>query len=196
MKSDIEFTCLLFKDNIRAFIDDELPINQKSNFLAHASHCTMCKKELHTMQKIKQELANFKPLTVSNEFDFRLKSRISRENALLRNPFYSFKLTLQDNAGKFLLMPAFIVVFLFSSMFYNNDTRRSLPGLPIEVLSQIDAREGVDLISVPYNARIEEVNYVLEKVKSTDADKGIFLINPDGTVKSSETDNSITLISF
>lgn len=196
MKSAKELTCLLFKDNIRVFIDDEFPVNQKSSFLEHAEKCNDCNKDLLTMQRIKKELANFKPLKVSPEFDFRIKSSIRREYDLLRNPYYSFKIFIQENAAKLLFVPASVVILIFSVMLYNSNTEQNSPILPAEITSLIDAREGVDLTSNQDNSRIEEVNYVLETVKSTDADRGIFHVNPDGTFTTSMTDNNVTLISF
>ena len=149
------------------------------------------------MKSIKQELENTKHLTVSSEFDFRMRSSIRREQENLRNPFYSFKLFFSENANMFFVAPIFAIILVMSIIFYNNSDKGEITTtLPAEVKSQIDNRESVDLVSDQVNSRVEEVHYVLDTVKHTDAEKGIFTINVDGTVQTLPVNNNITLISF
>ena len=89
--NEVSMTCSTFKDNMRAFIDDELPVNIQSVFLKHSSECTSCNRDLRMMQNVKKALSNLERVSVSPEFDFRMKSSIRREYELLRNPFYVFR---------------------------------------------------------------------------------------------------------
>ena len=186
----------MFQDNIRAFIDSELPVNKKSIFLEHASICRKCGHDLSIMQSIKQELSNIKPLTVSSEFDFRMRSSIRREYENQRNPFYSFTIFFRENANMFFVAPVFAIILVMSIILFNSNKGEITPSLPAEVELQIDNRESVDLVSDQVNSRVEEVHYVLDTVKHTDVEKGIFTINVDGKVQPLPVNNNVTLISF
>jgi len=197
LKTANECTCSMFYENIRAFIDDELPINQKSVFLDHASKCTKCNRELLYMQYVKRELAALRRVTISPEFDFKMKSLIRREHENLRNPLYSLKLFMNENLGKFIAAPAFAILILVGIIFYNNsNSRETTPILPGVVTAQINAENGVELIPENENSSVEEVNYVLEIIKPTDMERRIFLHEPDGTVQSIPINNDLTLVSF
>jgi len=187
----------MFYENIRAFIDDELPINQKSVFLDHASKCTKCNLELLHMQYVKRELAALRHVTISPEFDFKMKSLIQREHENLRSPLYSLKLLMNENLGKFIAAPAFAILILVGMIFYyNSNSRETTPILPGVVTAQINAENGVELIPKNENSSVEEVNYVLEIIKPTDMERRVFLHEPDGTVQSIPINNDLTHVSF
>lgn len=196
MKSDNEFNCTMFRDNLRAFIDDELAVNKETIFIGHASNCQACNIELHKMQYVKRCLANLERVTASSEFDFRLKSGIRREYENLRNPLYSFKLFINENLVKLFAVPAFAVIVLVGMILYNNGNGlEKATLLPQEVTSQLDLREGVDLVPLNEDSVVEEVKYVLETVKQGDVERGIFLPESEGTVHSASKDE-LTLISY
>lgn len=187
----------MFKENIRAFIDNELPVNQKSIFLDHDSRCYECNLELLGMQRVKKELTSLRRVTVSPGFDFIIKSLIQREHENLRNPLYSLKLFMSENLGKFIVVPAFAILIMMGMVFYNNSNNSQMtPVLPAVVTSLINAEKGVELIPENENSSVEEVNYVLETVKPTDMELRIFLHEPDGTVKSIPINNDLTLVNF
>ena len=196
MKSDNEFNCTMFRDNLRAFIDDELAVNKKTIFIDHASNCQACNIELHEMQYVKRCLADLERVTASSEFDFRLKSGIRREYENLRNPLYSFKLFINENLAKFFAVPAFAVIVIVGMILYNNGNGlEKATLLPQEVTSRLDLWEGVDLIPLNEDSVVEEVKYVLETVKPGDVERGIFLPESEGVVRSASK-NELTLISY
>jgi len=191
------FTCSMFRKNLRAFIDNELPVNIKSVFLEHASKCSSCNLDLNELQNLKKKLAYLKRFTLSPEFDFRMKSYIRREHEKLRNPLYSFKIFVYENFSKFIAVPACAALIIFGIVFYNNSNeRQTVPVLNDIVSSAIDSQNGVELIPQNESSFVEEVNYVLETVKPSDVERGIFLNEPEGTVRSSINPNDLTLISF
>jgi len=197
LKTANEFTCSMFGENLRAFIDNELPINQRSAFLDHASKCNKCNRELLYMQHVKKELAGLRRVTVSPEFDFKMKSLVRHEHEKLRSSLYSFRLFISENSNKFIVAPVFALLILVGMVFYNNSNNRETTTiLPDVVTSLINAENGVEIIPENNNSSVEEVNYVLETVKPTDMERRIFLHEPDGTVQSIPINNDLTLVSF
>ena len=199
MKSanEVSMKCSTFKENIRAFIDDELPVNIRSAFLKHSSECTSCNHELQMMQHVKKTLLNLKRVSVSPEFDFRMKSSIRREYELIRNPFYVFKVIIFENMYKFMMVPAVAVVVVASIIIYTNHAKLQMtPMLPVEVISQIDARDSFELGFEDENTDVDEVRYILETVKPLDGERGIFLNEPDYTIHTDSVNDNLTLVGF
>ena len=195
--NEVSLTCSIFKENIRAFIDDELPVNIQSAFLKHSSECASCNHELCMMQEVKKALANLEHVSVSPEFDFRMKSSIRREYELLRNPFYVFKIIIFENIKKFITVPAVAVLVIAGIFFYTNyGKNQMMPVLPVEVISQIDDRDSVELGFEDENADVDEVRYVLETVKPLDDERGIFLNEPDYTIHTDSVNENLTLVGF
>ena len=195
--NEVSTTCSMFKDNMRAFIDDELPVNIQSVFLKHSSECTSCNHELRMMQNVKKALSNLEHVSVSPEFDFRMKSSIRREYELLRNPFYVFKIIIFENIKKFITVPAVAVLVIAGIFFYTNyGKNQMMPVLPVEVISQIDDRDSVELGFEDENADVDEVRYVLETVKPLDDERGIFLNEPDYTIHTDSVNENLTLVGF
>ena len=187
----------MFKKNIRAFIDDELPVNEQSVFLNHASECSSCDLELREMQKVKKILANLERVSVSPEFDFRMKSSLRHEYEYLRNPFYVAKIFFTENMFKLLMTPAVGMLIILCFVLYSNyNNSQMTPELPVEVISQIDSQNGIELVGDEGNSYVGEVNYVLETVKPLDIEQEIFLHEPDNTVHTVSMNNNLTFISF
>ena len=191
------FACSMFRKNLRAFIDNELPVNIKSVFLEHASKCSSCNLVLNEQQNLKKELAHLKRFSVSPEFDFRMRSSIRREHEKLRYPLYSFKIFVYKKFSKFIAVPACALLIIFGMVLYNNSNeRQTVPVLTDVLRSHIDSQNGVELIPQNESSFVEEVHYVLETVKPSDVEKGIFLDEPEGTVHTSINPNDLTLVSF
>jgi len=188
--------CKTFHENLRAFIDNELPVNLYSAFIRHDSDCSACHRDLVSLQKIKNSLAGLRRLSLSPEFDFRMKSSIRREYELLRNPFYIFRLFFFDNLTKFIMVPAFALVLIIGAVLYLSYHDRS--GLPPGVVSYLESRESVVLGPDDERIDVDEVRYVLKSVKpfefvrdERDSDS----VRQDSD-SSQPVDNSLTLISF
>ena len=191
------FTCSMFRKNLRAFIDNELPVNIKTVFLEHASVCSSCNHYLLEMQSLKKELANLKHFSVSHEFDFRMRSCIRSEYEKLRNPLYSLKIFVYENFSKFIAVPACVALIIFGIVLYNDSNERQTAAVLNDIVSSaIDSHNGVELIPQNESSFVEEVNYVLETVKPSEVESGIFLNEPEGTVPTSPNPNELTLISF
>ncbi|MFC1490112.1 hypothetical protein ACFL6K_02755 [Candidatus Latescibacterota bacterium] len=188
------FTCSHFKKNLRAFIDNELPLNIKTLFLEHVSQCKVCGRALSEMQNLKERLLKLERYSVTSEFDFRLKSSLRKEHEKKRLPIYSFPLFGENNISKLLAITAFAaVIFLGFVSIYNDDNSTGLPDL---VRLHVDSYDGVDIIPEVSDSSVEEVNFVLETVKPSDVEMGIFQENPDGSVNIPDKTNNMTLISY
>ena len=197
MKSDKDFTCSMFQENLRAFVDNELPVNVKSVFLEHASKCPSCNLDMQTMVALKRGLANLPRFAVSHEFDFKMRSSIQREYENFRNPLYQVKLFFRENLGKVLAVPAFALIMVAGIVLFNTTTIQRIPQmLPYEVTSQLDSQESIELVPHDEEPFVEEVYYVMETVKPTDIERGLFLHESDGAVNAAHVNNDFTLISF
>jgi len=169
-------TCSAFKENIRAYVDEELPVNIRSAFLEHASQCEICALELKEMQNVRKMIARLRRIMVSPEYDFRLKLSIRREYENLRNPFYVFKLFISENLFKLLALPAIGVAVALSVMSYNYIDRNEINHISsYEISTQINAQNGVELVSGNEDSSIGEEKYILETVKPLDVERGVFL---------------------
>ncbi len=195
--NEVSMTCSMFKDNLRAFIDEELPVNMQSVFLKHSYECTSCERDLRMMQNIKKDLSNLKRVSVSPEFDFRMKSSIRREYEFLRNPLYVFKIIILENINKFITVPAIAALLIAGTFYYtNHGNNKMMPVLPVEVISQIDNRESVTLDFEDKNDDVDEVRYVLETVKHLDGERGIFQNEPDYTIHTDSVNDNLTTVGF
>jgi hypothetical protein len=149
------------------------------------------------MQNLKKELANLKRYSVSPEFDFRMRSCIRSEYEKLRNPFYLLKIFIYENFSKLVAVPVVTALVIVSIVFYNNSNERQTAAVFNDMLnSAIDSHNGVELIPQDESSVVEEVNYVLETVKPSEVERGVFLNAPEGTVPATPNPNELTLISF
>ena len=152
---------------------------------------------MQDMVALKRGLTNLPCFPVSHEFDFRMKSSIQREYENFRNPLYPVKLFFGENLGKVLAVPAFALIIIAGVVFYNSTNIQQMPQvLPYEVTSQLDTQEGIELVPHDEEPFVEEVNYVLETVKPTDIERGLFLYESDGAINAAQVNNDLTLISY
>jgi anti-sigma factor RsiW len=195
LKTDNAFNCSEFEEHLRAFIDDELPVNIQSAFIEHASACTKCARDLRGMKHTKQMLSNLPRVTVSPEFDFKMKLRIRREYQSARNPWYSARLVFRNNLSKFILIPAAAMVLVLTLAVYHSfTTNDAAPGNPAQVL--LDTGRGVELVMDENAPANEEVNYIMEKVTPSDIEQGIMTPVMTGSGNGAVGSQDITLISF
>ena len=192
------FTCSQFRKNLRAFIDNELPVNIKALFLEHVAKCPICNRALKEMQSLKKRLTSLDRISVTPEFDFRLKSSLRQEHEKKHSPGFSGRMLNFPNMSKFLMMTAgaAVIVAGFAFMYNNSDDAHISQALPEVVRTHVDSYEGVEMVPESDGSSIDEVNFVLETVKPSDVEKGIFQENPDGSVTIPEKTNNMTLISY
>ena len=139
-------------------------------------------------------LEKLTPITVSPEFDFRLKERIRLENKHLQNPFYRFKLFVQENVKTAVIVPAAAVIILasvfsrFDVHFYQNDQP--------EITQNVVSTTNNDTVPTFEDSLGEVVNYVLDSIKPGEAETGIFLNEQNTKSQGSLTDSNIQLISY
>ena len=196
MKSanDNFYTCSMFRENVNAYIDDYLPENIKVDFLAHVKHCESCNKLLKESQRLKTLFEKLTPVTVSPEFDFRLKKCIRLENTRLQNPFYRFKLFVHENVKTAVIVPAAALIILasvfsrFDVHFYQNDQA--------EITRNIVSTTNNDIVPTFEDSLEEVVNYVLDSIKPGEAETGIFLNEQNTKSQIGSVDPNIQLISY
>ena len=192
MKSanETSFPCKKFNKNIRAYVDNELSGSVKADFIAHTSQCGDCDTSLNEMEGVVKLLANLQPVSVSESFDYAMKTRILIEQERLGNPLYRFSLYVREKSRYFLTVPAFAlavtaVLFFFSgtydSMFRGNTQRAAT--------SAEDVLNGVDLLAGEEGNpdEIVYVYHVLDTVMSQDG--GI-----DYVPENNETDTRIKTV--
>ncbi len=196
MKTAYEMSCHQFKESIRAFIDQELPINERADFLKHAELCTECRKELHSMQFVTDQLKRLKKISVSPEFDFRIKNCIRREHERLRNPLYSAKIFLRENMLPFIALPAVAASLIVGFFVYSNLNTPVSSGPPQSVMLQLESREGADLISDEDPLDVQDVQFVLDTVTPQDLRKGLFLIEGGSVIPVEHKTADLTLVNF
>ena len=201
MKSanETSFPCKKFNKNIRAYIDNELSGSVKADFIAHTSQCSDCDTSLNEMEGVVKLLANMQPVSVSEEFDYVMKTRILIEQGRLSNPLYRFLLYVRDKIRYFLTVPAFalavtVLLFFFSgtydSMFQGNTQRAAT--------SAEDVLNGVDLLAGEEGNpdEIVYVYYVLDTVMSQDSGPGIMPENSDTDTGIITVASSFNTVSF
>jgi anti-sigma factor RsiW len=194
LKTDNAFSCSRFEEHLRAYIDDELPVNINSAFLAHADTCSGCARELREMQYTRKLLGMLPRRAVSPEFDFKMKLRIRQEYQRSQNPWYSVKVAFRENLSKFVVIPAAAAAMIAALAVYHTMTMpNALPVAPLQV--QLEGR-GVELVGDENASTNEEVNYVLEKVSPYDIQQGSFSPVMSGSGNDAAGSQDITLISF
>lgn len=196
MKTAYEMSCHQFKESIRAFIDQELPINEKSDFLNHAEQCTECGEELRSMQFVTTQLKRLKRITVSPEFDFRMRTSILREHERLRNPFYSARIFFRENMLPFIAIPAVAASLVVGVFVYSTVYSPLAPGIPPSVVSQLELQDGVDLVPDAEPTDVVNEQYVLDMVTQQDLQKGLFLIENGSYVPVNRETTDLTLVNF
>lgn len=196
LKTAYEMSCHQFKESIRAYIDQELPINEKSVFLDHAENCIQCREELHSMQFVTTQLKQLKRITVSPEFDFRIKNNIRREHERLRNPFYSARIFFRENMLPFLTIPAVAACLIVGMLVYSNVNSPITSDLPQSVMVQFDSQKGVDLIDDAEPTQVVDEQYVLDTVTPQDLQNGLFLIENGSFIPVNRETRNLTLVNF
>ena len=186
------FNCKDFREQIRAFLDNELSVDIKTKFLNHRSQCTECHNTLKDTGKVVNILSNLRTITTTPEFDFQLKARIRMEDLRLRNPLYLAKLYFNENIRYFLAVPAVALIIFTAALFYSDYHN------PEKMLSETDSQGGIDLINeIESNAdEIVYIYYVLDTVQPTDHELGIFLENQQSVNNQQSAVKPVNLISF
>ncbi|MFC1541459.1 hypothetical protein ACFL50_03305 [Candidatus Latescibacterota bacterium] len=99
--------------------------------------------------------------------------------------------------SKLLAVSTCAAAIVLGIMFINKgDNNQVTPGLPDIVETHVDSYGGVELIPDNNDSSIEEINYVLETIKTSDVEKGIFQETPDGSLNITEKTNNMNLISY
>lgn len=189
--------CETFHNHIRAYIDDELPVNIRITFMEHAGKCLSCEQDLREMESVKKLLAGLQHFDVLPEFNFRLKSSIRRELQRSRNPLYPARLFLSEHFYKVLVIPACALAIILGVMYYHAAPVGEITKQePVEYMSTAPAKEMVDLAAEQDESSVEEVNYILETLTSTDAERGIFLGEEVETIQTLPVNDNLSLVSF
>ena len=196
LKTANEMSCHQFRECIRAFVDRELPVNETSVFLTHSEKCDDCNDELQGMRFVTASLKNLKKVTVSPEFDFRMKTSIRREHERLKQPFYSTRRFFQDNLFRILAVPAVAASLVITMFAFTGDNAPVAPGIPSNVVSELQSQEGVELVPGAEPSHVEDVQYVLDTVTQQDLQKGLFLFENGSVIPVNRDGGDISLVNF
>lgn len=174
------------------YVDDELSEKVRSDFLAHSVSCPACRKELKEIQYVRKALAGLPPVTVSSEFDFRLKASLRMENARLRSPMYRLKLFLKGNMAPVVGAPVAATLLVGGILLYNG----SAPGVrpEMQTVQQTPVVQEPVQTSAADGSSAEDVHYVLDSVELSAVGTAAKPNSKSG-VNSSGT-NSINLIRY
>jgi len=173
------------------FIDDELPEKVQAEFLSHSASCLACRKELEELQCLKRTLAGLPCVSVSSEFDFRLKASLHLEESRLRSPVYRMKLFLKENLASTVVIPAAAAMLMFGGvMIYNNPFH----GTQLQTVEQKAIDQNQLEASKADGSASEDVHYVLESVDLSEAGTAA-VPNGNTGIKLSSV-NSINLIRY
>ena len=201
MKSanETSFPCKKFKKNIRAYIDNELSGPTKAEFIAHTSQCSDCDTSLNEMEGVVKLLANMQPVTVSEEFDYAMKTRILLEQERLSNPLYRFSLYVRDKSRYFLTVPVSALALTALLFFFSGTNDSMFQGSTQRAATSAeDAVNGVDLLAVEGGNpdEIVYVYYVLDTVMSQDSGLGIVQENSEADTRIKTVASSFNTVSF
>ena len=198
--NDFSMDCNAFHMHLRAFIDDELPVNLHSDFIRHADACNECRQDMQALRKLQKSLAGMRRVEVSTGFDFRMKSSIRREYDLLRNPMYKFKLFFFDNFARFMMVPAFALVLATGMVLYRSYTvHNHVTDLPAAVVSHLESQESVMLGPNEEWIDVDEVRYVLESVQTNETVSADSQSSPSDrttALPAPPAEDTLTLVSF
>jgi len=186
------YSCGTFRKCISDFVDDELSGKAKSDFLSHSLICPACDRELKEIKRVKNLLANLAPVTVSSEFDFRLKASLMRENIRFGNPFYRFRLYIRDNLRTLVAVPAMAVVLMGGFLLYSGNPGDRTPGAGFNRTTAVEKKDSP--VRAFANAPDEDVYYVLESIDPAEA--GFGSIPQNASPAREVSAHAITLISF
>jgi hypothetical protein len=188
----VPFTCVTFQETIQEYVDDELSGETAIAFLNHSVMCESCHAKLHDMLRLKITLSTISPVTISSTFDSRLRERIYREEIRLQSPWYRFSLSLQANTRPLIAM-AFIIFFVTAMIFFARYSfnYQNVSSVVLELKNKFHP-------NVEEPIEHETVNYILDSVKSSEVESGIFLhelapLKPD---RDRVTNQHLRLVSF
>jgi len=183
----------MFGQHLSKFIDDDLDEEIKGKFLSHAVTCKNCNFDLKESIRLKKVISQLSPVSVSPEFDYRLKSRIHLETTRLKNPLYRFKLFINDNMRDILTVPALALIILWI-VFYRIDVHLNQQNQS-EITQNKASSTNSEIIST-FEDYPEEIHYVLDSVKPSEVETGIFLNEHDTSIQTMLTGPNFTLTSF
>ena len=190
---DDVFTCLMFNQYLNEFIDDDLDEEIKRHFLSHAIVCKECNSNLKELKSLKNVLGNLTPVSVSSDFDNKLKDLIFLETARLKNPLYRFKLYINENIKGFLIIPAAALI-IFGIFYSRTDMHFNQRIRPEITQNQVLTTDSIIISSSEDYS--EEIHYVLDKVKPSEVETGIFLNEHDTPIQTTSTVSNFSLTSF
>lgn len=190
--NEFVFDCASFKKCIMSYIDEELPVNHVSPFLAHADKCPLCGKELSELLFLKKSLSGMRRMTVSPDFSFRVGNALRNEKKRLQNPLYKFRLYFTENYQRFVLVPA-VVLALAGWVLLNDSGLKTQIALPFKnVIAQIT---GKDISRQETELGVEKVNYILESVTPRAVEDGIITDHSD-KIDGAVANAQLTLVNF
>lgn len=188
----VEVSCSLFRKLIMDFIDGELSEKVRPDFLAHSLSCPECRKELKELQYVKKVLAGCAPVSVSSEFDFRLKASLRLEEVRLRSPMYRLSLFLRDNVVSVVGTPVAAAVLLGGVLLYNGPFQAEHPGMQSARKAPV-AQEWVRNSTIN-GSPAEDIHYVLDSVELSEVGTSVKATRKNGSEPSGA--NSINLIRY
>lgn len=197
--NETSFPCKKFKEDTRAYIDNELSGSAKAEFIAHSSQCSDCNTELNEMEGVVKLLANMQPVSTSEEFNYAVKTRILIEQERLSSPLYRFSLYIRDNSRYFLTVPACALALTALLFFYSGNNDDMFQGnTQRAATSAEDAVNGVDLVADEEGNpdEIIHVYYVLDTVMSQDGGFGIMQENSKPDTRIQTVASSFNTVSF
>ncbi|MHB9029603.1 MAG: hypothetical protein ACYC9O_12620, partial [Candidatus Latescibacterota bacterium] len=137
-------------------------------------------------------LAGLPTVTVSPEFDFKLKAGLRLEDVRLRNPFYRFRLLVRDNLTSVVAVPAAAALLMAGAVYYQG-TFRDFPADPAVVEQKTPVTNNRPA-SLPGDDQAENVTYVLESLDI--GEFGIEVSPQRGAASRQPNLNTVSLINF
>ena len=126
--------CYEFENHISEYIDGELKMGLRKDFMAHKSDCILCKEKLDDISSMLTEMPNMVKMKTSRDFFNKLNAKIdSYENSstLKVNQFFGF-----DYISAMGLAAAMVLVVGASYLLVTEDS------VPIVDLDKISMKSG------------------------------------------------------
>jgi anti-sigma factor RsiW len=174
------------------YVDDELSEKTQSEFIAHADECPSCRRELKEVLSVRKLLADLPTVTVSSEFDFKLKASLRLEDVRLRSPFYRFRLLVRDNLASIVAVPAAAALLVMGAIYYHG-TFQDIPANRSVVEQQMPVKND-RAANLSGNIQADNVTYVLESLDI--GEFGIEVSPQRGPVSQESNLNTVSLIIF
>lgn len=134
--------CYNFEENISAFIESDISLKLRNEFIKHRDICPECSRKLEGVAKIMTSIKQFEPVATSADFLKNLHQRLekydSRKEPLLKRllNYQPFGLKPVAALG---FVSAFVLLTISSFLLFQND---SVPQLNVTDFSQKPAQMG------------------------------------------------------